>query len=97
MRELCIPDGVEVDPQATEMLRLWAANNKLNVSINLGCYHDQGHDEASAWGVILTDLARHVAHGLAQRYDKNEVDEAKKIIEGILAELDSPTTDIKGT
>lgn len=96
MRELGIPDGVDVDPKATEMLRLWAANDKLNVSINLGCYHDQGHDEASAWGVILTDLARHVAHGLAQRFEQNKEDVIEKIIKGILTELDYPTTDIKG-
>ena len=42
------------------MLRLWAANNKLDVVINIGSYTDRGFDEADAWGIIMSDFARHV-------------------------------------
>ncbi len=96
MKELCIPHGVEEDPKATEMLRLWAANKQLNVSINLGSYHDQGHDESYAWGIIIADFARHVANGLAQRYDLNEKEQLANIRDGFLAELGDPTTEIEG-
>ena len=96
MRELIIPDGVESDPKATEMLRLWAANKKLNVSINLGSYEESGRDEAFAWGVIITDFARHVARGLAQRYGKDEKESLNKIRDGFLAEIENPTSGIEG-
>lgn len=97
MNELSIPEEAKSDPRATEILRLWGANDKLNVSIRLGSYHERGLEEAHAWGLILTDLAKHVAHGLAQRFDMDEEEETKKIIDGILTEMNYPTTDIKGT
>lgn len=96
MNELSIPDGIEDDPKATEILRLWAANKELNVSIKLGSYHDRGFDEAEAWGVIITDFARHVARGLSQRYGLDEDKQLEKIKKGFLEEIWDPTTEIKG-
>jgi len=96
MKELCIPPNAEADPKATEMLRLWAANGKLDVSINLGCYEEKGHNEAHAWGVIITDFSRHVARGLAQRYGKNEEQILAEIRDGFLAEIGNPTSDVEG-
>src|SRR5438552_12293774 len=66
MKALDPPHTINGDPNATEMLRLWAAHNKLNVAINIGSYEETGHDEAKAWGIILADLAKHVARALHQ-------------------------------
>jgi hypothetical protein len=96
MNELPIPDGVENDPNATEMLRLWAANGRLNVSINLGAYEEQGHDEAFAWGIIITDFARHVARGLSRRYGRNDEQVLARIRDGFVNEIEKPTSDVKG-
>ena len=48
MRALNPPPAAATDPKATELLRLWAANGKLDVVINIGVYQEQGHDEADA-------------------------------------------------
>ena len=96
MRALEPPPAAATDPNATELLRLWAANGKLDVVINIGAYHKQGHDEAVAWGVIISDFTRHVARALAQRFGKNEKQEMAKIRESYLKELTGPTSPIEG-
>ena len=40
MRELPIPDGIENDPNATEMIRVWIAKNDIQVSMLLGMWAD---------------------------------------------------------
>jgi hypothetical protein len=96
MRELEPPPAATTDPKATEMLRLWAANGKLEVSMNIGAYEKQGHDEAKAWGIIISDFTRHVARALSQRYGRNEEQEMARIRESFLLELNGPTSDITG-
>lgn len=96
MRALDPPPEAKTDPNATELLSLWAANGKLNVVIHIGSYHKQGHDEARAWGIIISDFARHVARALAQRYGKNEEQELAKIQDTFLRELGEPTSAIEG-
>lgn len=96
MRPLPIPDGVETDENATEMLRLWAANSKLNVAINIGCYEAQGMDEAKAWGIIISDFTRHIARALSQRYGKNEEQQMAEIRASFLNEIGAPSSGIDG-
>ena len=96
MRPLDPPTAAMTDPKATELLRLWAANGKLDVVINIGAYQEQGHDEARAWGIIISDFTRHVARALAQRYGKNEEQEMSKIRDSFLREPGEPTSPIKG-
>jgi hypothetical protein len=96
MKPLDPPHTIEGDPNATEMLRLWAAHNKMNVAINIGCYEENGHDEAHAWGMIIADFTKHVARALKQRYGHIEKDTIRKIKEGFAAELESPTSGIEG-
>jgi hypothetical protein len=96
MRALDPPPAAATDPKATELLRLWAANGKLDVVINIGAYHERGHDEATAWGIIISDFTRHVARALAQRYGKNEEQEMAKIRESFLREIVGPTSPIQG-
>ena len=96
MRALPIPDGIETDPQATEMLRLWAANSKLNVSINIGVYEKQGMDESASWGIIISDFTRHIARAMAQRYGKNEEQEMAKVRDSFLKEIKKPTSNVDG-
>lgn len=78
------------------MLRLWAANGKLDVVINIGTYEEAGYDEAKAWGVIISDFTRHVARALAQRYGRNEEQEMAKIRDSFLEEIVDPTSAVAG-
>ena len=96
MRALDPPPTVANDPNATELLRLSAANKKLEITIKIGAYHERGHDEANAWGIIMSDFARHVARALAQRYGKNEEQEMAKIRDSFLREIVGPTSPITG-
>lgn len=83
MRELDIPDGVEEDPSATEMIRFWLANGQPNVSLLLGMYEDSDDENAAnelwAWGNILSDIAQHVANGMSQSHEY-EFDESVALL-----------------
>jgi hypothetical protein len=96
MNELDPPHTISGDPDATEMLRLWAAHGKLQVAINIGRYEENGYDEAQAWGVILADAARHVANAMSQRYGASRDSEIARIRASFLAELHDPTSAIAG-
>ncbi len=96
MKRLNPPHTIKGDPNATEMLRLWAAHSKLNVTINVGSYHEQGHDEAEAWGIIAADLAKHVARALHQRYDEPQAETIEKFRRSFLAEVEDWSSDVSG-
>lgn len=96
MRALDPPPTASDDPDATEMLRLWVVNKNLDVVINIGIYEEAGYDEAEAWGVIISDFARHVARALAQRFSKNEEQELAKIRDSFVREMSGPSSDISG-
>lgn len=96
MRPLDPPHNIDGDPKATEMLRLWAAHKKLNVAINVGTYHEQGHDEASAWGIIAADFGKHVARALQQRYGQPQLETLERFRRSFLAELDDSTSEVTG-
>lgn len=71
MRDLPVPPATLRDANAREMIRVWIAENDLHVSLNLGMYADDpdgGVDEREAWGQILADVIRHVAHGLQRSH-----------------------------
>ncbi len=96
MKPLEPPAGVESDPNSMELLRLWAAHSKLNVSINIGVFSAKGHNESKAWGIVMSDFARHVAQALAQRDGKNEEQELARIRESFLREISEPTSEVTG-
>jgi hypothetical protein len=84
VRELQIPDGIEGDGEATEMVRFWLANGAPHLSLLLGMYQDADDsevDELWAWGQILSDIAQHVANGLSQSHGF-EVNETVERIAG---------------
>ncbi len=65
--ECAIPPEAITDPNGTEVLRAWVANEGLHVSLWIpDAWDDPGH-----WGVALTDVMRHLAdayqksHGVA--------------------------------
>jgi len=54
--ELSIPADAASDPQGYEMFRIWVANGKEHCSTRGGQFEDAG-----SWGIILADLAQHMA------------------------------------
>jgi hypothetical protein len=52
-----VPDSVQREPKAVEIARIWASHGKQVVSLNPSLWKDP-----AAWGLLLVDLARHVAN-----------------------------------
>ena len=72
--ELQIPAAARTDAKSFELLRAWIADSDLHVSLQLG-----GWEEPSPWGVVLADLARHVANFYVEKKGMNR-EEVKAIL-----------------
>ena|SRR5438105_1915704 len=88
---LLIPEIARADPKSTEMIRAWVAQEALHCALRIGVWKDP-----SAWGILLADVARHVANA----HEESEGRDRNKTIESIRrlfnAELDKPTDEPKG-
>jgi len=60
-KELPIPPAAAKGARAVELLRVWAANKAQYVSINPELY-----DDPAMYGIMLADLAGHVANAYQQ-------------------------------
>ena len=90
-RELVVPPKALDDPEAFEIIRVWAADGEQHVSIETEL---QGGPED--WGFLLGQLARHMANAyhLQQRLDGSEA--LKKIRAGFDKEWERPTGHVRG-
>ena len=73
-------------------MRVWIAEKGQHVSIQAGAWEDP-----FAWGIVLADLARHIAHA-DQIQNKNADPEVflARLLEGFQAEIDDPTDEPEG-
>ena len=91
-RSLSIPPAAERDKASFEVMRVWIAEQGQHVSIQSGAWEDP-----FAWGIVLADLARHIA--LAHQMQNMKIDpEAflERLLEGFQAEIDDPTDEPEG-
>jgi hypothetical protein len=84
--ELPIPDAAASDPKARELARVWAANGAQHVSLRVGLWRDP-----FSWGIMLADLANHIANAYAQEQSRDRAGTVARILEGMHAELERPT------
>lgn len=99
MSELPIPEGVQDDPNALEMLRVWIGNKDIQVSMLLGMWEDASNgdiDERDAWGELLADLIRHIANGLTQSHDYNINASERRIAHALITHLGYGANTITG-
>ena len=87
---LSVPPASSGDPNAFEIARIWVAHGAQHVTLK----HDVWPDPA-AWGILLADLARHVANAYGQS-GRDPGDVCRRIREGFEAEMESPTDAPKG-
>lgn len=85
-RELTVPPEVERDPNARELVRVWAAESAEHVTLASGLWDDPG-----AWGIVLVDLARHLANAYRQTHGMSEDHVLRRIRECFEAEWSAPT------
>lgn len=87
-----IPATVGGDPNATEIARIWAAHGQQHVHLRSGLWADAGN-----WGIMLVDLARHVANAYEQEGRGDYFEVLARIREIFDEEWDSPTDIARGT
>lgn len=85
IEELPIPDSVIAASEKAEMARIWLADGDQVVTLSSRLWDDPG-----AWGLMLVDLAKHVAHAYEAR-GFSAPDALAKIKSAMEAEWSSPT------
>jgi hypothetical protein len=90
---LPIPAAASRDPRSLEILRVWIANGEQHVALSFGMWEDP-----AAWGLLLADLARHIAEAHAQQDDKIDAEDfLEQLRAGFESEMDAPTDEVNGT
>lgn len=84
--DLAVPDGVSNNKEAFEILRVWVTQQGLTVTLKSGVWEDP-----AAYGIMLADLARHIADAFKQGQGKDFDATLHRILEGLNAEFTSPT------
>lgn len=85
-RELPIPAKALAAEGGFEVVRVWVANRAPHVSLATGVWKDP-----AAWGILLADLARHVARAYEQTQQLDQQQVLERIRAGLVAELTVPT------
>ncbi|BCW89152.1 hypothetical protein sos41_23080 [Alphaproteobacteria bacterium SO-S41] len=86
-RELKAPPAAASDPDSAEVLRAWIVNRGLQVSLQPMAFGPEGH----VWGMLLVDIARHVARAIHAETGTAEMTTLHKIKEMLDAEWDNAT------
>lgn len=89
--ELEIPPIAEEDRNSVEILRVWAAQQQQHVSLRWDLW-----DDPAIWGVVLADLAGHVANAFERQRGKNREETLSQIQEFFNKELNHPTDEPRG-
>lgn len=84
--QLAVPDAAKKDSNSLEVLRVWVAGGAQHVSLLTGVWK-----EPEAWGIMLADLARHVANAYEQDAGLDPVETLEQIRAMMEAEFSSPT------
>jgi hypothetical protein len=91
-RDLAVPAEVETDAKAVEILRAWVANQGLACALRPATWKDAGH-----WGIVLADVARHVANAMRDEFGDEPSSTVARIVEMFNRELKAPTDDPTGS
>ena len=91
-KNLSIPPVAQRDKASFEVLRVWIAEQGQHVSIRSGAWEDP-----FAWGIVLADLARHIANAHQLQNEGTDTDAfLQRLLEGFQAEIDNPTDEPEG-
>jgi hypothetical protein len=92
--ELPVPPAAQRDKKSQEMIRAWVAEEGLHCSLNIGVWGDR---EGTAWGILLSDVARHVSDAIS----KGDRTKREAILAEIQAaferEMEKPTSPTEGS
>jgi hypothetical protein len=89
---LDIPPAASRDHASFEVLRVWIAEKGQHVSLRSGAWEDP-----FAWGIVLADLARHIALAHQLQHPDTDIDAfVERMLEGFHAEIENPTDEPEG-
>ena len=91
MNELTAPPAIAGNPEAVELVRAWIVNNGLQCTLNVGGF---GESELATWGLILSDIARHVAGAHQQMNGSDATENLKIIAANFHTEMETPRAPI---
>jgi hypothetical protein len=89
--EMTAPPAAIDDAKSFEIARLWVASDTQHVVLRTDVWPDP-----AAWGIVLADLARHVALAYHRKDDHDVEDVLERVLAGFHAELESPTDSTEG-
>jgi uncharacterized protein DUF5076 len=84
--ELPAPTAAVEDARSFEIARVWMAGGAQHVRLRADVWPDP-----AAWGIVLAELARHVALAYHQREDHAIEDVLERVLAGFQSELEFPT------
>ena len=93
MDALGIPPAALRDTDSLELARVWIAQQGLHCSLKVGLYAGDGVSrEMTAWGIILADLAGHVADALSAEGMGSRVTLLEALVESFNDEVAAPSS-----
>jgi hypothetical protein len=84
--ELAAPPAALEDAMSFEIARVWVAKGAQQLRLRTDVWPDP-----AAWGIVLAELARHVALAYHEREDHAIEDVLERVLAGFQGELESPT------
>jgi hypothetical protein len=84
--EMIPPPAAVDDAKSFEIARVWVTSDAQHVALRTDVWPDP-----AAWGIVLADLARHVAVAYQQRGDLDVEDVLERVLAGFHTELESIT------
>ena len=89
--ELQKPDAASSDSNSLEVLRVWVAKGDQHVVLRTDVWQDP-----AAWGIMLIDLAKHIANAYEQAGGPDRAEALNRIKAGMDAEFAAPTDEPLG-
>jgi len=86
LKELPIPNRSAEAGQGDEIMRVWM-NSERNLDLTLVL----SFDEPGPWGMLLSDIARHVARGYARAANMDEAQSFAAIRDAFINEANNPS------
>jgi hypothetical protein len=92
-----IPPAALRDTLSLELARVWIAEQGLHCSLKVGLYAGDGVSrETAAWGIILADLAGHVADALSAEGMGSRAGLLDALVESFNTETAAPSSERTG-
>jgi hypothetical protein len=89
--QLRVPEPARTDAKSFELLRVWIAHQDQHISLRVGVWKEPEH-----WGMMLADLARHIAAAFEQSEKRDPEETLARIKASFDTEMQSPTDEVRG-